>query len=79
MSAQPFVVYGKTDNTRYSVRTADGHAVCTCAYNYGTAFDGGREEMAQLIADALNAYAPAEARVAAIAQAGAGNQGEVGT
>ncbi|MDQ0571522.1 hypothetical protein QFZ42_003356 [Variovorax paradoxus] len=59
MSAGPFVVYGKTDDTKYSVRTAQGLAVCTCAYNPATGFSDDRQEMAQLIADALNAYAAA--------------------
>lgn len=63
MSAAPaFVVYGKTVDTRYSVRTAQGVAVCTCAYNRSAGFSDDRQEMAQLIADALNAYAAAIAK-----------------
>lgn len=56
---RPFVVYGKSEDRLYSVRTADGKAVCTCAYNPATE---DREALAQLIADALNAYSAAIAR-----------------
>lgn len=57
-----FVVYGKGPDTRYSVRTRDGQAICTCAYNPADGFSDCRQEMAQMIADALNAYAAAIAK-----------------
>ncbi|MCY1231653.1 hypothetical protein D9M72_441110 [compost metagenome] len=56
---QPFVVYGKGEDVAYSVRTASGAAVCTCAYNPNRE---DRAATAQLIADALNAYAAAIAK-----------------
>lgn len=62
----PFVVYGKTEDTKYSVRTKEGMAVCTCAYNRSAGFSGDRQEMAQLIADALNTYVAAIARATSL-------------
>jgi hypothetical protein len=51
-----YVVYGKGPWHKYSVRTATGEAVCTCAYNPGTYED--KVAMAQRIVDALNATPP---------------------
>lgn len=59
MSAAPFFVYGKTEDTQYSVRAKGGEAIATCAYN--TNF-GDRHEWAQIVAAALNAYPPAIAK-----------------